>query len=913
MSKEKKDIEKIVSGLSLEERKKLRDAALEKKSALENTPLGEKKEEEPLALTIEEIKKRLSENKPIRSEEKKLMDNFIDQELAEPFNAYIRSAEWSLEKIDTLRKEGWPVDEHYKAQQLLAAYKGTESKATAEEKKQDDESRKFAHLKWTSEDLELLPLHERVKILQENRIKSLADVEQLDLLKKKKEDQKREDAEKEQSFDIDFSKKFAHLGLSKEEAFALPEFKNLSLGQKIYALEVLENELINNLKYTTHKEYGEKLKKAGFLGRIGLKIGKAKVMTDISKDLVQSRTFGVGDQKSILQKASQTATEFGLNIEATENFGYKINFLEGVGERPETNRAFENFNKAASILSTIPESWNNEEAFSDKKTDLIEKLNNYNKAQKSLIIALEREGANADEIRDKILAIDSQIKVMRNAHAHPDAEQAIKDISEESGFMNLAKSMIGYRETGTSYATYSALGFGTRSLTTALWGIAGLPVAATLMGGFRAYNREKEAQGETKFIEQYEDSMNATTRKKLDELEKKLSSYVTHTSGGKTPDGKNIMVAVKPTSGKKLNEYLKIKEEIYKIKSEQHAYRNEQILDAEQLKNKLSQLYTRTIALFDKNLPPISKKESEYTDEEKKLMMEKKEVLRMLANRVSFTEDKIQAGLIRYGKPEERLGQNIDLEKELLYSKALIIAHEQYVYGAGLTDKNAQDVSRRVALYMNSIDKDITKRRKDRVFWQTVKGASYGAVFSLVGLGARDIVHEFSSFNFKKVNVPESTTTGGDHVDVVKTTTDKTPHVVKTDAHENVHKPKIKISKVEHATHEKIDGYVAHEKPVDTIPYNPPKEEIVDVAGAPAQEPQVGKVVSDGIPKPAAGEKSVYGNINPVIVSNDHAPQGAGGTEIIYGVDPKHARKQALINRGLQILSGVINRKINQL
>ncbi|MEK7122014.1 MAG: hypothetical protein AAB807_00370, partial [Patescibacteria group bacterium] len=123
----------------------------------------------------------------------------------------------------------------------------------------------------------------------------------------------------------------------------------------------------------------------------------------------------------------------------------------------------------------------------------------------------------------------------------------------------------------------------------------------------------------------------------------------------------------------------------------------------------------------------------------------RKELLGRLETYADATEARIVKGWINYGKTSERLKNQLDLIQACSRARVCLVSNEKEV-------KNALKIN--IEEILNLREKNISKKQRDYILKQAVKGALWGATFALAGYALRHFAGEWFISEKTKVIEP---------------------------------------------------------------------------------------------------------------------------------------------------------------
>lgn len=475
-----------------------------------------------------------------------------------------------------------------------------------------------------------------------NRVRKTIGIERKEIEKNKVESLRREIKETEA---------FGEFGVSLDELKKMEGFEALSHGQRLLVAENLKQIILGRIHEEAGEKYKEDTAKARFLGRIWQNISKryqiAKLEKSTAKDIISG---GMEVNGGILAHLIERAGD-GPDVEVEKDGSLKMLYVSGSENLSiEEKEVIENFNNIASKFSRVPEEWRFDTASKKEQKEYQDLREQYEKAKAGVL------GIKKGEVGDKAAAlcmndIDSHVYGNQNLNTHPDVEEQLQNITDKNVWMHAMANV------ATERGIYSAAGFITRSVTTGLFGIAGLPLAAAGVGGFMARRRAREVLREH-------------------EMEARRG--------------------VKDSSSEAKN-----------------------FVNADQLRGKLEKLAEKVIL-------------EENPEKKEKL-------LTSLRARISYTQGKIEDGLVDYGKGENRFASQYELISSLGAA----------VSGIEVGSAGESKLEKRLESFLNFKERKISEAQEKYLRNQMIKGAAIAAGFAVAGYALRQFGEEWFGWGKK--------------------------------------------------------------------------------------------------------------------------------------------------------------------
>lgn len=165
------------------------------------------------------------------------------------------------------------------------------------------------------------------------------------------------------------------LDASKIKPESIPGFEELSYGERLLMLEMMQNEALKQVKDGARERFESKNKKSwtGFLPvrviRQGFK--NFNVAKEEKAAFEQLREKGIEKDRMLSIKTQiDSLFETGISVSGTKEGAYTINFAKAEEGNTANKEAYVAFNKAATEFSKIPDEWGAEYATAKEKKSL---------------------------------------------------------------------------------------------------------------------------------------------------------------------------------------------------------------------------------------------------------------------------------------------------------------------------------------------------------------------------------------------------------------------------------------------------------------------------------------------------------------------------------------------------------------
>jgi len=483
----------------------------------------------------------------------------------------------------------------------------------------------------------------------------------------------------------------------------IPDFESLSAGQKVLALENLEQSILGEIKEDSLEDYQSRFLKTnknisrlnpqnvGVLGKnLWLGITKqyqlAKVEKARSEELLSG---GLEMHKEVLAKLAEGLKAYGPEVELDKNGELQINYLGNLGNLSEEEKeTVAEFNRAATNLSKIPDEWRYDTAKEADKKKFAGANKSYEINKSWVLNNLNEKLGGEGRAVLAMNKIDSQVRLNQFLNSNPEVESQLLKIKDQSLVRKVLSGVIAerglYMGAGFASRTLATLGLGALSSVAAFGGVV---AGAGAIGYFRSAKRAKET------IRQ-KDVMGRRGQVEEGELSKIFAS------GGGKQQGK-------------INE-----------------------------KNEIS------LGLGEKINSIITRIENE-PDQAKKIALAAR-----LKTRLNYTKKYLDNGAVNFGSQEERLSNQYNLMTGLAQAETYL----------DLVDKNDDyrlKLERKVeeSIYdeLDWHDKKIDKKRKEYVAKQARKGMMISMGFATAGRLFSELVsgHNESPANINSVKKVE--------------------------------------------------------------------------------------------------------------------------------------------------------------
>ncbi len=293
----------------------------------------------------------------------------------------------------------------------------------------------------------------------------------------------------------------------------IPDFKFLSAGQKVLALENLKQNILGEIKEDSLSIYQSKFSQikgegwgrinidnAGVLAKnIWLGISKTYQLKKGEKDREKELLAGgLEAHKETLEILTKGLKAYGPEAEIKKDGSLQINYLNKLeGADQAEQKIVAGFNEAATALAKIPDEWRYDSAkpADRKKFLLAEKNYEANKAL-ALNILAQKEGSEV-KAAIKMNEISSQIRLNSFLNSNPEVETQLLKIKDQSLITGVVSGVARerglYMLAGYASRTFAVLGLGALGTIASAGGVM---AGAGIIGYIRSFNRAKQTIGQ---------------------------------------------------------------------------------------------------------------------------------------------------------------------------------------------------------------------------------------------------------------------------------------------------------------------------------------------------------------------------------------------------------------------------------
>ncbi len=494
-----------------------------------------------------------------------------------------------------------------------------------------------------------------------------------------------------------FREKF---NLIPEDLATIEGFNDLSEGQQRLVLENLEQIALGRIEEEAISKYKKEVGESSWRGKLWRGISKKYQIAE--KEKLSEREIMLGGMEKhgeVLKQLVKGLKNFGPEVEIKDG-QIEIKYVSGMS--PENREVADEFNAAATEYSKIPYEWSLETAGRSERKKYEAAKEKYEAAKES-ILSLKQQEIGDKEALLYLNNIDGKVNLSRFLSAHPKAEKQLSEIKDKKALKRILGDIV------TERGIYFAAGFGSRTAAMGVIGLAGVPFAAFLTGGYMGRVRAKQTLKENEMQSRRGAGKNEQQQLDLKEINRELNELyqgLVKTESLKELQAMERLIKDKQSQREKLlatKKFTKIEEANAKI---------------EKLINLLMNVNIR---------------------DEKAAVYKKSLILAL-----EITENKLDKGLIDFGnQSEQRMAQQYNLILNISQGRAFLAEDRmQYVM-------EKMYVGDGYARYDERYDRAVAERdarsKKAREWFlnkQMVKGAVLGAGFALAGQLTRQAAGE---------------------------------------------------------------------------------------------------------------------------------------------------------------------------
>ncbi len=360
---------------------------------------------------------------------------------------------------------------------------------------------------------------------QANRLKNIKKTENLHRFEGEKELEKEASEIKftnEQQAKIE--SKFVKFGINKEDIEKIEGLKKLSYGQRLLVAENLKQITLGRIQEEAFSKYQTGQKESLLLGKIWKGITKKYQISKQEKITAEEITKGgIKTHGEVLKQLVNGAKNLNLEVIEKPTGKLEIQYLSGLRDFSPDRNKVEDFNEIASQFSGIPKEWSLETATKEQQIKFSEISDKYEKVKADILAELKLSGRSDKESCLILSDIDNKVRLNQFLNTHSEAEKELQNIQSDWAWTKAFKNII------TERGIYFGAGFAVRSATMSMLGAIGLPIAASVMGGYIGRKRAKETLKEHEIMARRGVKDTAETAKNFvnaDDLTKKIDLLI---------------------------------------------------------------------------------------------------------------------------------------------------------------------------------------------------------------------------------------------------------------------------------------------------------------------------------------------------------------------------------------------------
>jgi hypothetical protein len=295
----------------------------------------------------------------------------------------------------------------------------------------------------------------------------------------------------------DFDFNHEELGFSEESLEKLG-FYELLPGQQALVIENFKQMMLAKIKEDSRREFKEGLTKKRFLPKIWQMVTSsyqvAKIEKNKASDLSQDK-----EKEAVLSQLIKGIKDSRIDASLEDGKIKHIDFCFeddfGGNLKQEFKQVIEEFNQAADKLGRMPYEWSLPGADKKSQKKYREAEINFQDARnKILVLKQSVKGGDKNIAESYCNELDYKVRMTQLFNTHPEVEKQLDSIKNEWAIKRILKDAV------TERGIYMGFGFATRGLMVGAMGVAGVPVAAGVIGDFVARNRAKKTLAENELM-----------------------------------------------------------------------------------------------------------------------------------------------------------------------------------------------------------------------------------------------------------------------------------------------------------------------------------------------------------------------------------------------------------------------------
>ncbi len=555
-------------------------------------------------------------------------------------------------------------------------------------------------------------------------------------------------------------------GMGPEQLLAIPEFAALSEGQQLLVHHELNNYAVAQIKSEALKAYREKFQslqaplsdleknmvaRKGITGSIakmvvgvaqlrhkemwqkaGMSIFKRKYIAEEEKALAEQFTSGAMDTSAYVRELALEAKEGPDAI--IENGQVRLQFLksEDLGSLSEQESAtIRQFNEQANTFAKLPHRWKERGATAAEREQYEAGEAAYRNALDQVLVLFHAKGESADALLD-VNELDRRITFTQFFNTHPEAAEQLASIKDQNVWLTALQDVA--RTRGTLFALGGTVRTAAAAAASTVLSAGAMFVAAPLAGAATgAYMGKKRAEAELA-------DRAVLARAGVKDTSAEATNIVD--AGSRNHESGRTLMGL---SGK-LNQL------ILEIESTD----DKEITVTPLVRQSPNADGSRGEILAAAPLGETAGAEHELVGSSRALQRNKKaDLLEQLERRVSYTQEKLDQGLVNFGSKEEQIQNQYTLLRAIAKAKALLVIEGKKEFDATPVDqstgeaydaswkKDTRSARERLSDLLALRDQQISEAQKTYVERTTKQAALYGAAFAFGGAVVADIVHGY--------------------------------------------------------------------------------------------------------------------------------------------------------------------------
>lgn len=287
---------------------------------------------------------------------------------------------------------------------------------------------------------------------------------------------------------------------------AIPDFGSMSEGQQAYILYKAEQQGIEHIQEKANADFQEKQSKSGFFK----KLFKSGSMRREANRNAANAHVGLDAFRGDIENMTRHVKDGGWNIVIEDQGNYSIQYAtvpEGVTGKEKA--LFDNYNRAATMLSDVPYEWGLPTASKQEQKAFQKAQEEFKQYEQKLMEALNQGGETHPDILSDINKLRAEVELNQYFSSYPDVSKKLDEMKNASYTSDLVKKIFHPAAAGVAVTS------GVRMLSKSLGGLGGATGASAAIGGIMAYRRKNnEFKADAKAArrgEKTKDTTNSTT------------------------------------------------------------------------------------------------------------------------------------------------------------------------------------------------------------------------------------------------------------------------------------------------------------------------------------------------------------------------------------------------------------------